>query len=83
MKFSRFSLVVATATFVFPALACPPDGEPVEKVVTPEKIEKLAPTKEVKKKAPPEKVEKKECVDAGRCCGDPVQAEACAAASRT
>ena len=73
MKFSRFSLVVATATFVFPALACPPDGESVEKVVTPEEVEKkeektekkattekVEKTKEVKKKAPPKKVETKE-----------------------
>ena len=55
MKFSRFSLVVATATFVFPALACPPDGESVEKVVTPEKIEKEE--EKTDKKAPTEKKE--------------------------
>ena len=40
MKFSNFSLVVGVATFAFPALACPPDGEPVDKVAPPEKVEK-------------------------------------------
>ncbi len=40
MKFFNFSLVVGVATFAFPALACPPDGEPVDKVAPPEKVEK-------------------------------------------
>ena len=40
MKFSNFSLVFCVATFTFPALACPPDGEPDDKVAPPEKVKK-------------------------------------------
>ena len=54
MKFSSFSLIVAAATFVFPAPACPPDGEPVEKVAPPEKVVKKDEDKEVEKPKNPD-----------------------------
>ncbi len=49
MKFSNFSLVFGVATFAFPALACPPDGEPVDKVAPPEKVEKKEESAEAAK----------------------------------
>ncbi|MBT7740278.1 MAG: hypothetical protein HN727_00610, partial [Opitutae bacterium] len=54
MKLSSFALVVGVATFAFPTLACPPDGEPVDKVVPPEKVEKKEEAAETAKK--PEKL---------------------------
>ena len=54
MKFFNFPLVVCVATFAFPALACPPDGEPIDKVAPPEKVKKKEESAEAAKK--PEKL---------------------------
>jgi hypothetical protein len=54
MKFANFALVVGVATFNFPALACPPDGEAVDKVAPPDKVEKKEKIAESTKK--PEKL---------------------------
>ncbi len=54
MKFANFALVVGVATFAFPALACPPDGEAVDKVAPPDKVEKKEKIAESTKK--PEKL---------------------------
>jgi len=50
MKFSHFSLIVGVATFAFPGLACPPDGEPIDKVAPLEKVEKQEETAEATNK---------------------------------
>jgi hypothetical protein len=50
MKFSHFSLIFGIATFAFPALACPPDGEPIDKVAPPEKVEKQEETSDATNK---------------------------------
>ncbi|MBC8350146.1 MAG: hypothetical protein H8E24_16210, partial [Verrucomicrobia bacterium] len=54
MKFANFALVVGVATFASPALACPPDGEAVDKVAPPDKVEKKEKIAESTKK--PEKL---------------------------
>jgi hypothetical protein len=51
MKFANFALVVGVATFAFPALACPPDGEAIDKVTPPDKVEKKEETVEAVKKS--------------------------------
>ena len=54
MKLCNFPLVVSVAIFAFPALACPPDGEPIDKVAPPEKVEEKKESAEAAKK--PEKL---------------------------
>ena len=54
MKLFNFPLVVSVAILAFPALACPPDGEPIDKVAPPEKVEEKKEAAEAAKK--PEKL---------------------------